>query len=333
MTSTTKHDKPLLGVFLMLGFCFVAPMGDATAKLLGDRVPLVQVLLWRFGLQACLLIPLVALTGRIWRMHGTVLWLTALRTVLRILGIGMMFSALRYLPLADAVAIAFVMPFIMLLLGHVVLGEEVGWRRLIACLVGFIGTLLVVQPSFQEVGWPALLPIGVAVNFSVFMLVTRQIAKKTDPIGLQAVSGVMAVFIILPILVFVPAGTTPGVGWIAADAPSLGLLVAIGALGTLAGAGVGYAIGGGGGAIVGGVAGGLTRPEQAGEARDEGGHRRVLDDIARSHRRSCFFSSRSLACDPRHGRMTPTDLCGENPTLFRRAHMDTILYLNNFSGY
>ena len=50
--------------------------------------------------------------------------------------------ALRFLPLAEAIAIAFVLPFIMLLLGKFVLKEEVGARRLIACLVGFIGTLL-----------------------------------------------------------------------------------------------------------------------------------------------------------------------------------------------
>ncbi len=234
MSASVRNDRPLLGVLLMLGFCLVAPMGDATAKLLGDRVPLVQLLLCRFGLQALLLIPLIALTGRMWRMQGRVLWLTLLRTVLHIIGIGMMFSALWYLPLADAVAIAFVMPFIMLLLGHFVLGEEVGWRRLIACAVGFVGTLLVVQPSFQEVGWPALLPLGVAINFSVFMLVTRQIAKDTDPIGLQAVSGVMAVAIILPILLIVPAESLPGLGWVAPDGLTWTLLFAIGTLGTLA---------------------------------------------------------------------------------------------------
>jgi hypothetical protein len=71
-----------------------------------------------------------------------------------------MFASLRYLPLADAVAIAFVMPFIMLLLGWFYLGEEVGPRRFGACIVGFIGTLMVVQPSFAEVGWPALLPLA-----------------------------------------------------------------------------------------------------------------------------------------------------------------------------
>jgi drug/metabolite transporter (DMT)-like permease len=75
-------------------------------------------------------------------------------------GIALMFASLRYLPLADAVAIAFVMPFIMLLLGWFYLGEEVGPRRLGACAVGFIGTLMVVQPSFAEVGWPALLPLA-----------------------------------------------------------------------------------------------------------------------------------------------------------------------------
>ena len=218
----------------MLGFCIVAPMGDAVAKLLGQSVPLGQLLFIRFAVQALVLIPLVWATRRLWRMKGRVLRLTILRTLLHIFGIGAMFSALQFLPLADAVAIAFVMPFLMLLLGKFVLGEEVGARRLWACVVGFIGTLMVVQPSFVEVGWPALLPLVVAVNFSVFMLVTRQIAKETDPVGLQAVSGVMAVLIMGPILLLTQSSgvfaltlkTPTGMEW--------SLLLAIGLLGTLA---------------------------------------------------------------------------------------------------
>lgn len=194
------QDKPVLGIALMLGFCILAPIGDAVAKLLGSSVPLGQVVLIRFALQAVVLIPLVWWSRRLWRMRGRVLWLTLLRTVLHIIGIGAMFTALKYLPLADAVAIVFVLPFFMLLLGKYVLDEEVGQRRIWACVVGFVGTLLVVQPSFVTVGWPALLPVFVAANFAVFMLVTRQIAKQTDPIGLQAVSGVMAVVIMAPLL-------------------------------------------------------------------------------------------------------------------------------------
>ena len=193
------QDRPTIGIALMLGFCVVAPVGDAIAKILSDKVALGQLLLLRFGVQALVLIPIIAMTGRIWRMNRRIFGFTLLRTIMHILGIGMMVSALYYLPLADAIAIAFVMPFIMLLLGHYVLGEEVGMRRMIACAVGFAGTLLVIQPSFQQVGWPALLPLGVAVNFALFMLVTRKIAKETDPIGLQAVSGVMAVALMLPL--------------------------------------------------------------------------------------------------------------------------------------
>jgi len=228
------QDRPLLGILLMLGFCIVAPMGDAVAKLLGQSVPLGQLLFVRFAVQAALLIPLVWLTGRAWRMRGRVLRLTALRTVLHIFGIGAMFSALQYLPLADAVAIAFVMPFLMLLLGKYVLAEVVGARRLWACVVGFGGTLMVVQPSFVEVGWPALLPLVVAVNFSVFMLVTRQIAKETDPVGLQAVSGVMAVVIMAPILLLAQGGSIAALQITAPNATEWGLLAAIGILGTLA---------------------------------------------------------------------------------------------------
>lgn len=229
-----SQDRPVLGVLLMLGFCVVAPMGDAVAKLLGQLVPLGQLLLVRFAVQAAVLIPLVIATRRLWRMSGRILWLTMLRTALHIAGIGAMFTALQYLPLADAVAIAFVMPFIMLLLGKYVLGEEVGARRLLACVVGFIGTLMVIQPSFAAVGWPALWPLVVAVVFSLFMLVTRQIARDTDPIGLQAVSGVMACVVLLPAIMIGQRNGFAPLTLIAPDMTEWFLLGAIGLLGTAA---------------------------------------------------------------------------------------------------
>ncbi|SLN57732.1 Riboflavin transporter [Falsiruegeria litorea R37] len=229
-----SHDRPVLGILLMLGFCVVAPMGDAVAKLLSGAIPLGELLLVRFAVQAAVLIPLVIVTRRPWRIRGRLLRLTALRTVLHIVGIGAMFTALQYLPLADAVAIAFVMPFIMLLLGKYVLDEEVGARRLGACIVGFIGTLLVIQPSFVEVGWPALLPLVVAIVFSLFMLVTRQLAKDTDPVGLQAVSGVMASVVLLPaLLVGQNMGIEP-LTLVMPDVMTSWLMLAIGLLGTLA---------------------------------------------------------------------------------------------------
>ncbi|WP_170381558.1 DMT family transporter [Ruegeria atlantica] len=228
------RDRPVFGIILMLGFCIIAPLGDATAKLLGKTTPVGTLVYVRFVVQALVLVPLVVLSGRTLRMRGRILRLAFIRTVLHIIGISAMFSALLFLPLADAVAIAFVMPFIMLLLGQYVLGEEVGLRRLLACIVGFVGTLLVIQPSFAEVGAAALLPLVVALVFSLFMLVTRRIAKEVDPIALQAVSGLMATTLLV---LFLLAGTFGGV-----DAASLALphpdshflLIGIGLLGTVA---------------------------------------------------------------------------------------------------
>ncbi|ETX28450.1 DMT family transporter [Roseivivax isoporae] len=223
------QDRPLLGILLMLGFCVTAPLGDAVAKLLGGVLPVLQLVFLRFALQAVLLAPVVAATGRDWRMTRRLAGLTLLRTLLHIGGIAMMFAALVHLPLADAIAIAFVMPFLLLLLGRFVLDEEVGARRLGACAVGFAGTLMVVQPAFEEVGPPALLPLGVAVTFALFMLVTRKIARDTDPVALQAVSGVMAVVLLAPALLFLPG---PVFAWVAPAGGDWALILTLGALGT-----------------------------------------------------------------------------------------------------
>jgi len=223
-------DRPAFGVVLMLGFCVIAPLGDAIAKVLGGTWPLLLLLVARFAIQFALLAPAVLASGKALVFSGRVWRLMAVRTALHIAGIGLMFQSLKYLPLADAIAIAFVMPFIMLLLGRFILHEEVGPRRLIACIVGFCGTLLVVQPSFVDVGAVALLPMAVAVVFALFMLVTRQIAREADPVTLQTVSGGIATLVLIGPTIWFGRELLPEQvsGW------HIGLILAMGLLGTCA---------------------------------------------------------------------------------------------------
>ncbi|MDX8351233.1 DMT family transporter [Cognatiyoonia sp. IB215182] len=225
-------DRPFLGVMLMLAFCVLAPLGDSIAKLLGGTIALGLLVLARFAIQAAILVPIVVWAGQGFRLPPRVLGWSLVRTVLHILGIGLMFSALQYLPLADALAIAFVMPFIMLILGHFALGEHVGLHRMVACAIGFVGTLLVIQPNFIEVGYPALLPLGVAVIFALFMMVTRKIARAVDPIKLQAISGIQATLMLAPFLIFGP--TQLGQADMASSATTWALLLGLGVIGTLA---------------------------------------------------------------------------------------------------
>lgn len=229
------QDRPLMGIMLMLGFCLVAPLSDATAKLLGDAAlgqPVFQVVFLRFVMQAVFLLPLAVALRRPVAMSARATWFVFLRTVLHIVGVGAMFLSLRFLPLAETVAIAFVMPFILLLLGWLLMNEEVGWRRLLACAVGFAGTLLVIQPSFAQVGWPALLPVVVALAFALFMLVTRRIAKETDPVAMQGVSGVMAVVLMAPVAIFGAMAGLPTLEFVPVPSGALWLYLVLGVLGS-----------------------------------------------------------------------------------------------------
>jgi len=219
---------------LMLGFCALAPVGDAMAKLIGAAVPLVMLVFTRFAIQTLMLAPLVVAAGPLPRLGRRALGLIALRSALHMAGVGAFFLALRFLPLADAIAIAYVMPFLLLLLGRVALGEAVGGRRLAACIVGFAGTLMVIQPSFAEVGPPALLPLVVALVFALFMLVTRGLARAIDPIALQALGGVMACAILVPPLALGAMLGWPEFGLVRPEGSVLVLVGLLGALGTLA---------------------------------------------------------------------------------------------------
>ena len=116
-------DRPIIGILFILGFCIFAPMGDAAAKVISLATPMIMILLFRYSMQFALPIPIILATGKRIAMSKRVLQIIIVRSVIHIAGVTAMYVALRYLPLADALAIAFVYPFIMLVMGWMFLGD------------------------------------------------------------------------------------------------------------------------------------------------------------------------------------------------------------------
>ena len=178
----------VVGVLYMIGFSVIAPGLDVFAKFAAASVPVAVVVFARFAVQTVLLgvvagvrrRPMPAL--RDLPLHGLRGMTIAGATLF-------FFAALKHMPIADAIAIFFVEPMLVILLSAIVLGEKAGMRRYIGCGVGFFGALLVIQPSFENVGVPALYPLGTAACFAVYLLLTRSLSQRTDVVTLQLLAG------------------------------------------------------------------------------------------------------------------------------------------------
>lgn len=186
----------ILGMSLMSAGMILAPVMDVLAKYLGTTGGISPgvVTLGRFTVQAVflfvLLIALIAMRrkSRLWpkSIKGNLA-----RGALMGFAAFLFFTAVTFMPVADAIAIFFVEPLILTILSALLLGEVVGWRRRIAILVGFCGALLVIQPSFHELGFVTLLPIAAAFIFAFYLILTRKLAAHNDdPLAMQFVAGV-----------------------------------------------------------------------------------------------------------------------------------------------
>jgi len=89
------------------------------------------------------------------------------------------FTSVRFLPLADAVAVAFGGPFIVTALSVPFLGEVVRLRQWVAIALGFIGMLLIVQPSGDGFRPAALLVVAASVSYAFVMILTRAMARRS----------------------------------------------------------------------------------------------------------------------------------------------------------
>ncbi len=168
---------------------------DTQAKFLTDSLHAIQIVWFR---QLGLLIGVLPVL--IW--HGT----SVLRTshpglqVARgacVVGSSTLFIiAITHVPLADAVAITFVAPFLVTVMGALVLGETVGLRRWSAVAIGFLGTLIVIRPGMGVVHPAAALLIVAAALFAVRQIIGRTVSGKDRTVTTVAYTAIISTFLV-----------------------------------------------------------------------------------------------------------------------------------------
>jgi drug/metabolite transporter (DMT)-like permease len=194
-------DRILPGIVLMLTFCVLAPLLDVASKLAAEGgIPVGQITAARFVVQGALMLPVVLVMRLRWHISPRMSAMVILRAVFLILSTYSFVSGVAVMPIADALAIAFIEPFIVLLLGAYIFGDAVGPRRIGACIVGFFGALLVIQPSLSVFGYVALWPLGTAFFFAFYMLITRGMSAHMHPVTMQLHTSLAGTAICLPLL-------------------------------------------------------------------------------------------------------------------------------------
>lgn len=224
------RHAPGLGLLIMTTGFMIMTVTDGVAKFLTSELPAGEIAWGRFFFQSLITLPLVvAISG--WRSvvpRHVIGNMT--RGLLMAATTALTFIALKKLPLADFVAIFFLQPFLLTILGAIVEREHVGWRRWLAIVIGFGGAILVIQPSFAEFGLYSLLPVAAAVLFAIFMLLNRRLRGSGSAMAMQTFAGLTGMVSLSLLLI---GGSVTGIGDFTIVNPTLpqwGLLVVMGAI-------------------------------------------------------------------------------------------------------
>jgi len=121
------------------------------------------------------------------------------------------FFAISFIPIGKAAAINMTGPLMVAALAWPMLGERTTPARVVAVMVGFLGTLVIIRPGTAVFHWAALFVIFSALMNGIYQIVTRQIsdteAAETSAIY-SSVVGAFGMLLILPFVWITPANLT-----------------------------------------------------------------------------------------------------------------------------
>jgi drug/metabolite transporter (DMT)-like permease len=187
-----------LPLFLFAGLCLSSL--DTTAKYLVQDHSLFLVVWARYTGQMLVVTPFAFhRAGRnFWRTQR--LSLQLLRSSMLLLATFCFFGALRYLPLAEASAITFLAPILIVLLSGPLLGERPTMGRWIASITGFIGILILLRPGSSVFHPATLLLVIAAVGNALYQILTRKLLDESAHTTLfySALVGTVALSLAFP---------------------------------------------------------------------------------------------------------------------------------------
>lgn len=212
--------------FVLLSIVFFVAL-DTTAKFMTGVLDPVQIVWGRYVFSVLLLPLLMGPRRLLLATRSRRPWLQLLRGILLASTTACFFTAIKYIPLADAIAIGFVSPLLGTALAIPILGEKVGVRRWSAIAIGFVGVLIVLRPGFEDRHWAYFLPLVVAALMATYNVATRLVIRHDSAdtsLAYTNIFGALAASVAIVLL--------PGV-WTQPSAIDWGFLVAIGAFGSI----------------------------------------------------------------------------------------------------
>lgn len=125
------------------------------------------------------------------------------------------FTSIFLMPLATAVSIQFMAPLLTAVISAILYKEKLSLGRWVATLAAFCGVVIVLRPSFTDLGLVALLPLAAAFGMSGLMMANARAAGTGSVLLMQFLVAAMATpFLILAAVVGHFSGYAPlQVGW------------------------------------------------------------------------------------------------------------------------
>ncbi|MCE0505497.1 MULTISPECIES: DMT family transporter [unclassified Roseivivax] len=168
------------GVMLMVVTTFVFAMQDGISRHLAETYNVYMVIMIRYWFFAAFVIGLARVQAGSIRVaaRSAQPLVQIFRSALLALEVLVMVQGFVYLGLVESHAVFAVYPLLIALMAGPVLGEYVGWRRALAIAVGFVGVLIILQPSGGVFSPYAAIPLLAAFMFALYGLLNRYVARR-----------------------------------------------------------------------------------------------------------------------------------------------------------
>ncbi len=222
----TEQNRAIL---LMIAAIFCFSIMDATVKALAPNVGVLPALWARYAGQMLLVFVLVL--PRLKTVVRTKYpGFQFFRSLLLMSATACFFTGLSLIPLSDAAALMSTNPMLITLGAAMFLGEKLGIRRIAGIVAAMIGALIIIRPGSDVFSAAALFPLGAAVCYSAYALLTRRVGADEDvwtSLFYTGFVGTVLLSILVPFQWQTPSATDVGLMVIVALAGTTGQLALI----------------------------------------------------------------------------------------------------------